>query len=269
MHLVISALHFIWRDIDEAVERATRTFGLDGVEWSWKTSFARPHCTREDVDRLTALAGRHGHAFSAHIWENLAASDGVRARDDLLDWLNLASKTGVRNLVLHGGSYDDQKQGIARTRQVLERVLPAFERAKVVLNLENHYAYAYRNCRELFSEPWEFQEVLALDSPSLRVCFDTGHGNMTRNTAELLNTLAPWINYVHLADNHGVDDDHVAYRQGTVDWETVFTLLRANGFDGACCVEFPVRDDRRPFDACLADIRRRFDRCAPGTERAG
>ena len=35
-----------------------------------------------------------------------------------------------------------------------------FGRAGVVLNLENHYAYDYRNCRELFSEPWEFRELV-------------------------------------------------------------------------------------------------------------
>ena len=141
---------------------------------------------------------------------------------------------------------------------MLESVLPAFERAKVVLNLENHYAYDYRNCRELFSEPWEFLEVLTLDSPSLKFCFDTGHGNMTRNSDELLTALAPWLNYVHLADNHGVDDDHVPYRQGTVAWDDVFARLVTLGYDQRLCVEFPVHDDRAPFHACIAEIRRRW-----------
>lgn len=197
---------------------------------------------------------------SAHIWENLAELDTAPAADALLKWLARCGPTGVRNIVIHGGSHPDQKEGIARVRRVSERVLPAFERADVVLNLENHYAFGHRNCHELFSEPWEFLEVLTLDSPSLQFCFDTGHGNMTRNTAALLGTLAPWLNYVHLADNRGVDDDHVGYGRGTVAWSEVVTQLAAIGYNRVLCVEFPVREDREPLLACLAEIRRRWPR---------
>lgn len=143
-------------------------------------------------------------------------------------------------------------------RDVFASVLGNFERAGVRLNLENHYAYDYRGREELFSEPWEFKEVLSLDSPSLGLCFDTGHGNMTGNSEALLRELAPWANYVHLADNHGIDDDHLGFRQGSVDWDSVFDTLGDIGFDGTFCVEFPVREDMRPFRTCVAEIRRRW-----------
>ncbi len=258
MKTIISALHFIWNDMGECLEKATQEFGLDGVELSWHESFARPHCTAEDLDALAALRGSHAAALSAHIWDNLADSPPSSACDNLLNWLRLCEKTGTRNLVVHGGSYPDRKEGIRKTRRILESILPEFEKAKVIMNIENHYAYEYHGCRELFSQPWEFKELFGLASPSLQFCFDTGHGNMTGNTDELIGELAPWLKYIHLADNHGVDDDHVPYRKGTVAWDAIFAHLRRVSFDGIFCVEFPVFEDRAPFDACVAEIRKRW-----------
>lgn len=254
MKTVISALHFNWRDISDCLRTATDDFGLDGVELSWHETFSRPHCTQADLAAL-ACSERASAARSAHIWENIAEAPDSLVSSSLLRWLAWCQQTDTTDLIIHGGSYGNQREGIARAKRVFESVLPAFERARVTLNLENHYAYTYRGCNELFSEPWEFLEVLTLDSPSLKFCFDTGHGNMTRNSAELLEALAPWLNYVHLADNHGVDDDHLAYGEGTVAWDDIFTRLRALRFDGVVCVEFPVRSDRAPFDACMAKVR--------------
>jgi len=258
MKIVVSALHFAWNDIEDCLSTATGELGLDGVELSWHESFQRPHCTAADIDVLASMRDSNPAALSAHIWDNIAETDPAQAAASLMRWLHLCEKTGASNLIIHGGSYAQQREGISRTRSVLESVLPEFERAGVVLNLENHYDYQYRNCRELFSRPWEFKDVFSLDSSSLRFCFDTGHGNMTGNTAELLGKLAPWLNYVHLADNHGIDDDHAAYGEGTVAWREVFSTLHGIGFDNIFCVEFPVRDNRDPFRLCCEEMRRRW-----------
>lgn len=260
MNTVISALHFEWRNISDCLDRATSEFGLDGVELSWDQSFVRAHCTRDDMVNLTAADLSTGVALSTHIWCNLAQMEHAVAHGELLFWLEFCGKTGVTNIIIHGGSSPDRRAGIAHTRKILESVLPTFEESGVVLNLENHYAYEYHECDELFSEPWEFLEVFSLDSPSLRFCFDTGHGNMTGNTTELIKELGPWLDYVHLADNHGVNDDHTVFRDGTVDWDGVFDQLQDVGFDGTFCVEFPVRKDRAPFDLCMAEIRARWER---------
>jgi sugar phosphate isomerase/epimerase len=78
---------------------------------------------------------------------------------------------------------------------------------------------------------------------------------MSKNGIDLIRELAPWLNYVHLADNGGVDDDHCGFRQGTTDWDGYLAALRDMGFDGTYCVEFPVREDHGPFRRCLEEIR--------------
>ncbi|MDX9981895.1 MAG: sugar phosphate isomerase/epimerase family protein [Lentisphaeria bacterium] len=254
MPYVISALHFAWNTAGECLDRALGEFGLDGVELSLHANYRRPHCTEADLTWLAESAPPGAH-LSAHIWENLAQLGPERGAAALRGWLPVCQRVGIRNLIIHGGSHPDQREGIRLTRQTLAAVLPEFERAGVVLNLENHYAYTYRTCQELFSEVWEFRQVLDLDSPSLRCCFDTGHGNMTKNGVELIRELAPWLAYVHLADNGGIDDDHCGFRQGTTDWDGYLAALREVGFAGTYCVEFPVRDDQAPFRQCLRELR--------------
>lgn len=258
MRIVISAICFDWGDMAECLGQAVHKLGLDGVEVSWDRSFERPHCTQEDIDVLVGVGEKDHLTLGAHIWEDLAQSTPEEGRKNLLEWLDLCGKTRVGNLVLHGGTSPNQKHGIMHTRHILEGVLPQFERAGVVLNLENHYAYDYHDCQELCSEPWEFLEVLSLDSPSLRFCFDTGHAHMTRNSDALIRSLGPWLHYVHLADNQGIDDDHDMFREGTVDWDGVFRELEGISFDGIFCVEFPVRQEVEPFNRCVQEIRTRW-----------
>ncbi len=257
MRLVISGLHFPWETVSSSLLRA-RELGLDGVEFSWHNSFARPHCTRQDIADLDAIRDRHDATLTAHIWENLPQMGEDEAHLALRGWLALCKSTGTEGLVIHGGSWPDQREGIAITRHILEGVLGEFEEAGVVLNLENHYPYAYKECQELFSESWEFNEVLSLDSPSLRVCYDTGHANMTDTPFELLDNLGPALNYIHLADNMGVHDDHLKYNQGTVQWQEVFSRLQKAEFDGILCVEFGAHGDLAPFHECLRDMRKRW-----------
>jgi len=256
MHIIISALHFPWETIDDCFRIVREELGLDGIELSLHTSFHHPHCTREDLERLQELAAATGLSVEAHIWEDLAQLGPQAGIAALLEWLEISRQSGISGLVIHGGSSPDRREGLVRTRGIFAEVVGPFEEAGVVLKLENHYAYEYRDCRELFSEPWEFQEIFsAIDSPALRFCYDTGHGHMTHNGSELLRALAPYLAHIHLADNHGVHDDHCPYRQGTVPWNDLLALWREIEYDGTYCVEFPVRENHAPFRHCLAELR--------------
>lgn len=259
MKRIISALHFEWKGMNECIGRAVDEFGLDGVECSWADIYERPHCTDTDLDELTSIGALRDLTLSAHIWENPAQDDVSKVQQNLLGWLRLCEKTCTTDLVVHGGTFPDQRAGLANVRRMLEGVLPAFERKGVVLNLENHYAYDYHDGNELLSEPWEFKEIFSLDSPSLGFCFDTGHGNMTKNSEALIRELAPWLRYIHMADNQGTDDDHDMFRKGTVEWDRVFSLLQEIGFDGIFCVEFPVYEDQAPFRQCMKEIQDRWN----------
>lgn len=255
MKTITSNLHFSWNDMDECFKRAHDEFGIDGVELSFHESFSRPHCTKEDISAIRKANEQYGLLLYAHIWEDIAQLGPEKATDALRYWSGICAQTGVHGMVIHGGSYPDQKEGIARTRQTLERVLPGLEKTGLVLYLENHYAYDYKNCQELFSEVWEFEQVLSLDSPSLRFCFDTGHGNLTGNSEDLLINLQSYLSHIHIADNHGVNDDHCLYKEGNIKWNLLWKMFENINFNGTFCMEFPVRDNLKPFQQCMEDIK--------------
>jgi len=256
MRIIVSNFFFAWNTPDECFQRARDELGIDGVEISFHPSFERMHCTRDDIEALAAINDKYGLALSAHLWDDLPQLGPDKGAEALLGWLGAARQTGVREMVIHGGTYHDRREGIERACGALEKAMGAFEREGVILHVENHYPYDYRDCHEIFSEPWEFLELFSrIDSPSLRFCFDTGHAYMQRNSEAMLRELGRWLNYVHLADNRGVDDDHVGYKVGGVPFDADLAAWKELGYDATFCMEFPVRDDMEPFHHCVRDLK--------------
>lgn len=260
--ILISCLHYRWDTPAEALDIARNQLGLQGVEFSWP----HPLLPESSLPGLRSLAAELGLALSVHVWGDLARSDSRAAGDMLAEWLRISRLGGFGQVVLHGGSHDDHAAGLAVTRDLLQAALPSYQDAGVVICLENHYAYDYHQSHELFSTPAEFLDLFShLDSPALRFLLDFGHSHMNGNTEEMLRALVPWMANTHLADNRGVDDDHLAFGQGTVPFEAALTLCRDLGYPGPFTVEFPVRDDAMDcFAACRETIRRIYAQ-SPGT----
>lgn len=256
MSLVISALHFDWSGYDNCFAKATGELGLDGVELSLGEPIGDACYAPEALDYLRSSAEQHGAILSAHLWDDYAALPTDTAIERLRYWLTLAKRAGMHALILHGGSYPQQRPGLSRFKQVLEAVVKDAEKAGVTLLLENHYPYSYRDCRELCSEPWEFLTIFhEISSPALRVCFDTGHAHMAHKTREIITELAPYIAYLHLADSAGEHDDHFGFGKGTVEWETIFSLLHTIQFAGDFCIEFPLPKYPEEFEHCRSAVR--------------
>jgi sugar phosphate isomerase/epimerase len=60
--------------------------------------------------------------------------------------------------------------------------------------------------------------VRELGHPDVDICLDIGHAHCYSNTPvrSWIEELGPWIGYVHLHDNRGVDDEHLGLGQGTL-----------------------------------------------------
>jgi sugar phosphate isomerase/epimerase len=59
-------------------------------------------------------------------------------------------------------------------------------------------------------------------------CLDTGHQAAFGQAplSEWLDILGRYLGQVHLHDNHGLRDDHLALGQGTIDFQYLFTRLK-------------------------------------------
>ncbi|MEI6521511.1 MAG: sugar phosphate isomerase/epimerase family protein, partial [bacterium] len=255
MKKIISALHFHWDNIIDCCHTAKINLKLDGIEFSLDKSFNSPHLSKNDYKLLPDLKVKYNLITEGHIWENLAQLGEQAGVDALLYWAEICNQSGITGIVIHGGSSDNHESGLQCTENIIQKVIRVSEKKNIILKLENHYPYEYRNCHELYSEEWEFQAIFnKIDSNNLQFCFDTGHGNMSKNGYELITSLSNRLSHVHLADNHGIDDDHCPYRKGSVPWDDYFSAFKDIKYDKTFCVEFPLFDDIEPFNECIKDI---------------
>lgn len=76
--------------------------------------------------------------------------------------------------------------------------------------------------------------------PTVGLHLDIGHANIRApksNTASLLARYAGRLKHVHLSDNKGRGDDHLAIGAGTIDWKRELKTLKTTGYDGTITLE--------------------------------
>lgn len=65
------------------------------------------------------------------------------------------------------------------------------------------------------------QWIRQINSPNLRMCFDTGHARLTGQVASSIQACKDVIAYLHVHDNDGVNDSHLMPGDGVIDWPSV------------------------------------------------
>jgi len=259
--ITISALHYAWESPEEACDRCRNEFGLDGIEFSVHEGAGRPHLLESEYDHIAPLGQAYGLQLSGHVWGDLPRLGAQGALAQLRPWLALSRHMAFTHLIAHGGSHDDRAAGLAAMADVLAEVAPEYAAAGVTLCIENHYAWEYHDCQELYGATGELEDLFArVESPGLGFCLDYGHSHMTGNTLELLQRVGHRLVYTHLADNLGEHDDHLMFGEGTVPWRDVLTATRDIGYCGPFTVEFPVRESAEPLKQCVAMVRNIYEK---------
>jgi len=89
------------------------------------------------------------------------------------------------------------------------------------LMIENVYERTPRMLQKL---------LLGLHSEKVGFCFDAGHMNVFSETSMQgwLKTLGPFLKELHLHDNDGTSDDHLAIGAGKIDFESLFEYVEEN-----------------------------------------
>jgi len=92
---------------------------------------------------------------------------------------------------------------------------------RTTLMIENVYEKTPRLLLRLLS---------GLNTEKVGFCFDAGHMNVfsETNMEGWLTTLGPLLKEVHLHDNDGTSDDHLAIGQGKIDFEHLFEYMEEN-----------------------------------------
>lgn len=141
-----------------------------------------------------------------------------------LQIIELSDRLKPELVVFHPGFDSWRFQGIVdqwftHSLDTWSRVLRASEGIGVPLALENVFDFAPDHLLQLLSN---------IDSPRLGLCFDTGHYNVfaKRPLSRWIEMFRPFLVEVHLHDNHGKLDEHLAIGEGNFPFGELFELLR-------------------------------------------
>ena len=136
-----------------------------------------------------------------------------------------------RSIVCHTGYdkkryHDTQDEWLENSVNTWSLLLNNLERTDTTLVIENVYEQTPTMLLKLLKR---------LEGEKVGFCFDVGHMNAFSTTAmqDWLNVMGPFLKQIHLHDNDGSWDDHMAIGRGNIDFEILFEYLQS-------CSELPI-----------------------------
>jgi sugar phosphate isomerase/epimerase len=144
-------------------------------------------------------------------------------RERLREAFDLIPVFEPMSIVCHTG-YDRKRYGDMRDRWLETAVetwtplIRDLEGTGTVVVLENVYEKTPRMMLKLLNE---------LGSEKAGFCFDGGHMNVFSETdlSGWIKAMAPFLKQLHLHDNSGTRDDHLAIGAGNIDFDLLFACL--------------------------------------------
>jgi sugar phosphate isomerase/epimerase len=173
----------------------------------------------------------------------------------LLQAIDIAAIFSPKAMVCHTGfkeiynklPADVMEEWLDDSTESWRQICAKAEDANLVLALENEYD---RNPGALL------ELVRRIDSPNLKICFDTGHYNLCSDTqlTHWVKEVTPYLVEIHLHDNDGTADSHLIPGKGTFPFAELFATLRKTGADPLFNVEIYRKEDVLPSVGALKKI---------------
>lgn len=190
---------------------------------------------KEFSDSLGVEWGQaHAHFYD---WETTPPVERAWNEELIRRSLIGAGILGIKWLVIHPGSVNDQvwyswESSLKSNVEACQRYGDLASKYNVGIAIEN--MMEKRVGRHFASSTEELMELHErLDDPMFGICWDTGHAHMAGiDQVAALKRIGKRLTATHIADNHGITDDHVAPYFGTIHWEPVMKTLREIRYEG-------------------------------------
>ena len=242
-----------WGSADPDLEQL-KAQGVRALEMGY------PYLSEKSEEEIAAL-NRKLQAHGLQIWSvhapfgknnNLSApdeSERIQALEIQKRLLPRVALLGAQVMVIHpsGGIPKEQRGAAAEAlRKSLPEITRAAEEAGVRLGLENMLP---EHLGDQADELMAYVEEI--DSPTLGVCFDTGHAHCNHDMRGTFEVLKDRIVTFHLQDNDGSRDMHLQPGYGTIPWAEFMRIFETMSFSDPLVVE------AAPWDG--ADLRTLLD----------
>ncbi len=176
---------------------------------------------------------------------DLTESIRKASQGEMLLSLELAAELGAEKVVLHPPMASGMGIFVVATVKELafeffEKMVEAAAEGDVPLCLENMMP---RNI--IGVEPEDFFEIFE-KFPDFHLTLDSGHAHIDdpdgSRLAGFVDRFGGKIGHLHLSDNRGRADDHLAVGRGTIDFASLVSKLRQQGYADTLTLEIFSED---------------------------
>lgn len=156
--------------------------------------------------------------------------------------IRYANGFGIRKATLHLGYVKGQSERESLLHFAVKTVKDLCSYADCY-NMKIMIENMPRNT-ELGYSPEEILSIIEKVSlPNLGFIYDTGHAHISEfRDTDYLMTLGNYLEHIHYSDNSGVKDEHGRIGTGTIDFASIYRILREIGYQGLHCSEVIYRN---------------------------
>ncbi len=246
-------------DLEQCLTRCAaagfRVFDLNLCDQGLPGRYLASDRWEEKTEQLKILAETMGIEFSqSHLeFYNVCDRDieGREWKEELVRRGIIASgRLGVRWAVLHTGSvYDHMNYSYAKSKAAnLEYLKPHLEQAEqagIGLAVEN---VPDKEMRRFSGSAEELIDLVdTANQKNLGICWDFGHAHLAGvEQPYWLCQIGNRLKAVHVADNNGDWDEHLAPFYGTIDWVSIMKTLKQIGYQNDFTYEIHNMTKRLP-----------------------
>ncbi len=215
-----------------------KTHGFDGIElFGSENGLIFEKIPEERLKEIAEYAYENGIELSLHPWTDWTSLSDEELLEIYTQYAQRCAKMGMKYINMHMQFVTTREMGMDRLFRATDEILPVLKKAGIILLYENVPPHGIR---ELGSETEDFENLFSYykDEPSVQLNIDTGHANITGNMKTLaLQNASRWT-YTHINDNFGINDDHVAPGDGTMDFALVAEYAKETGYTGPLMMEY-------------------------------
>lgn len=208
---------------------------------------------------------------------NLSAikeEDRIKAVRSHKEALIKAAAGDIKKLIVHPGTgfkNGEREKMASALIDSLEELTQFAEQVEVKLALENMLP------DHLGDDPDELLDfVNTIDSPWLRICFDSGHAHVAGDMRDAFEKFKDLIIAFHVQDNDSTRDLHIQPGYGTTNWQDFIEVFDTMNFTDPVVIEAQPWGGVEPswmfneLDALFEDTRLRVkDLCPQADDEAG
>ncbi len=180
------------------------------------------------------LSQAHAHFFALNEQGNESEEDAELIRRSIIG----AGLMGIKWMVFHPYSLRDgiwysYKDSKRRNMELFREYAELCAKQNVSIALENMIESENRGRRYCSSTEELIDLHDSLNDPIFGICWDFGHANLAQiDQCAALRQIGKRLKVLHVDDNRGKKDDHLAPYFGTIVWEPIMKTLKEIGYDG-------------------------------------